>query len=253
MEDKTSQNNSNYADYKSALPGKPSGPESALPGKPSGPESVLPGKPSGPESALSGKPIAPKGWYSRGYLPHIDETGLVQHITFHLADSLPREVVEQMKTKTDALSEKERDVVKRKRIQELLDSGIGSCILERADCARIVEDSLLFGDGVRYQLLAWVVMPNHVHVLIEQNSKWPLGKVVQSWKRHTTREFRKLGLVDTSKPSLWQRDYWDRFIRDEAHFVIAKEYIENNPVKAGLVDVSGDWSWGSARQVQTRG
>ncbi|MEN8178888.1 MAG: hypothetical protein ABFS39_09725 [Pseudomonadota bacterium] len=48
--------------------------------------------------------------------------------------------------------------------------------------AWIVEDSLLFGDGERYRLLAWVVMPNHVHVLIEQFNGWPLGKPVQSWK-----------------------------------------------------------------------
>jgi REP element-mobilizing transposase RayT len=107
-------------------------------------------------------------------------------------------------------------------------------------------------------------MPNHVHVLIEQAAGWPLAKVVQSWKRHTAREINQLGnpgapsctrLLKEEMPSatrrsqnpLWQRDYWDRYIRDERHYAAAKEYIEQNPVKAGLVTVAGEWSWGSAR------
>jgi type I restriction enzyme R subunit/putative DNA methylase len=205
---------------------------------------------------------AARGWYSRGYLPHFDAAGLIQHITFHLADSLPREAIARMQHELESFTERQRAVEQRKRIQELLDSGLGSCILCREDCARIVEDSLLFGDGDRYRLLAWVVMPNHVHVLIQQLPDWPLGKVVQSWKRHTTREIRHLPSPDnlgslgppscTRQPSapVWQRDYWDRFIRDERHFLAAKLYIENNPVAAGLVPKAEAWPWGSARFVE---
>ncbi len=206
-------------------------------------------------------------WYSRGYLPHFDAAGAVQHVTFHLADSLPREAIERMQQELDALPEEQRTVERRMRIQDLLDSGLGSCVLGRAECARVVEDAFVFGDGTRYRLLAWVVMPNHVHVLIEQVAGWSLAKVVQAWKRHTTREIMRLldlgpgapsctRPFKTEKPSatrrsqttpLWQRDYWDRYIRNERHYAAAKEYIEQNPVKAGLVTVAGEWGWGSAR------
>lgn len=203
-----------------------------------------------------------QGWYSRGYLPHFDAAGLVQHITFHLADSLPKEAIERMQTQFDGIPESERASARRKRIEALLDSGFGSCMLREAACAAIVEDSLLFGDGTRYRLLAWAVMPNHVHVLIEQIAGWPLAKVVQSWKRYTSRRIHQLG-YGLGSPSctrqyeknadcksvlpLWQRDYWDRFIRDERHFLTAKRYIEANPVVAGLAISPEQWPWGSAR------
>jgi putative transposase len=222
-------------------------------------------------------------WYSRGYLPHFDAPGLIQHITFHLADSLPADALERMQAESDTLPQSRRLAARRKRIQSLLDSGLGHCVLAEAACADIVQASLPFGDGTRYRLLAWVVMPNHVHVLIEQLTGWPLAKVVQSWKRHTARRIHRLGYglcqaagsglgssIEAgrveSQPgsqgvvrsaeynsaiqryiSLWQRDYWDRFIRSERHFLAAKQYIEENPVAAKLVTASHMWPWGSAR------
>ncbi len=197
-----------------------------------------------------------KGWHSRGYLPHFDKPGLVQNVTFHLADSLPRDVVIRMQRNLDLLPEPGRDAARRQAVQDLLDRGMGACLLRRPDCARIVEDSLRHGDGPRYRLLAWTVMPNHVHVMIEQGPDWPLPKVVQSWKRHTSRQIhRTLGAPSLGAPSctrppqppLWQRDYWDRYIRDRNHYVTAKRYIDMNPVKAGLVERAEAWPWGSAR------
>jgi len=193
-----------------------------------------------------------QGWYSRGYLPHFDAAGLVQHLTFHLADSLPWTAIERMQAQIASLPVEHQSVERRKRIQDLLDSGLGTCILRHDDCARVVEDSLVFGDGTRYRLLCWSIMPNHVHVLIQQMAEWPLAKVVQSWKRHTSRELHRIGgmchLGGLPNP-LWQRDYWDRFIRDERHFNVAKSYVEDNPVKAGLVTAPELWGWGSARFV----
>lgn len=221
-----------------------------------------------PSAARRSQIRRPQGWYSRGYLPHFDAAGTIQHVTFHLADSLPREAIERMQRDLEALPDEQRTVERRMRIQELLDSGLGACVLGHAECARVVEDAFVFGDGTRYRLLAWVVMPNHVHVLVEQVAAWPLAKVVQSWKRHTTREINRLGNLgspslgapsctrpfEEEMPSatrrsqmLWQRDYWDRYIRDERHYAAVKEYIEQNPVKAGLVAVAGEWRWGSAR------
>ena len=202
------------------------------------------------------------GWHSRGYVPHFDGLDMIQHITFHLADSLPQDAIARMQRELEALPEEQRSKEQRQRIQNLLDAGCGSCVLRREDCAGVVQDSLLFGDGARYRLLAWVVMPNHVHVLIQQNG-FPLAKIVQSWKRHTSREIHRLFLgspsctrlvEDSSRvqlgdpreaPGLWQREYWDRYIRDERHFLTTKSYIEQNPVKAGIVNDARDWLWGN--------
>jgi len=87
-------------------------------------------------------------------------------------------------------------------------------------------------------------MPNHVHVLFTILPGVTLGTIVSSWKRFTARQSnRLLGRTGT----FWQDDYWDRFIRNEAHFSAAASYIDNNPVKAGLVDAPPKWTWGSAR------
>ena len=185
-----------------------------------------------------------KYWHNRGYIPHFDAPRLIQHVSFHLADSLPKQKVKQVLTNVEALPLNEQSLAKIQRWQELLDAGHGCCSLRQARCANIVQDCLLFGDDERYRLLAWVVMPNHVHALIEQKEGWPLSKVVQGWKGYSSREIHRLD-AGAMRP-LWQRDYWDRFIRDEGHFRAVKRYIENNPVRAGLVGSAEQWRWSSS-------
>jgi len=115
-------------------------------------------------------------WHRRGYLPHFDAGAVVQSITFRLADSLPRHVHETIVASSRTESET------RARIEALIDHGRGACVLRRTDCAGIVENALKYFDGSRYRLLAWVIMPNHVHVLIEQIEGHRLSDVVHSWK-----------------------------------------------------------------------
>jgi REP element-mobilizing transposase RayT len=182
----------------------------------------------------------PKGWYSRGYLPHLDTPGLVQSITFRLVDSLPNHVIKRILATT-----MNDDLQRRRRIEEYLDSGRGECWLRRPDIAHIVERALLHFDGTRYRLLAWVIMPNHVHVLIETKTDHPLAKTVQSWKTFTARESN---LLLQRSGRFWERDYFDRYMRDEAHLQAVIAYIENNPVRAGLVAKPGEWPFGSARR-----
>ena len=186
-----------------------------------------------------------RGWHSRGYLPHLDVSGLIQHITFHLADSLPASALDRLQSELESMPEAQRTTAHRRRMHELLDAGRGCCVLMTEDCAELVEQSLFHGDGERYRLLCWVVMPNHVHVLVETQAGWPVGKLVQSWKRHTSRHIRTAKSMPA--PALWQRDYWDRFIRNDDHLAITRSYIEQNPVKAGLVSEASRWPWGSAR------
>jgi REP element-mobilizing transposase RayT len=132
----------------------------------------------------------------------------------------------------------------RKRIHEFLDNGYGSCFLRDERLAKTVEDSLVHFDGVRYALHAWCVMPNHVHTLFTPRSGHKMSTFLHSWKSFTARECNKV-LGRTGQ--FWQREPFDRYIRNERHFRNAQTYIEDNPVKAGLCRVPTDWRWSSAR------
>jgi putative transposase len=74
-------------------------------------------------------------------------------------------------------------------------------------------------------------MPNHVHTLFVQNANWSLEKVLRSWKSFTSRKINSLRGRDGS---LWQRDYFDRLVRDENHFANCVRYIRRNPGRARL-------------------
>jgi hypothetical protein len=122
--------------------------------------------------------IGVPGWHSRGYLPHFEIAELIQHVTFHLADSMAKEAVERMDGEIRCLPPEKRDTERRKRIEAWMDAGHGSCILRESAVAGMVQNSLLFFDGQRYRLLAWVVMPNHVHVLFQPVNGWTVAKIV---------------------------------------------------------------------------
>jgi REP element-mobilizing transposase RayT len=149
-----------------------------------------------------------KHWHSRGYLPHVDVPGLIQFITFRLADSLPMKVLAEWKAQESISARKES---LHPKIESYLDLGTGACHMNRPEIAKMVEDALLFHDGQRYRLLEWVIMPNHVHVLIETWRQFPLPDVIHSWKSFTTQACWKvlnsLGLK--SQGAFWQRDYFD--------------------------------------------
>jgi REP element-mobilizing transposase RayT len=187
----------------------------------------------------------PRGWHGRGYLPHFDGgEGHPQAVTFRLADSMPEAVVaawlEELKCRPTA----ERDTELRKRMEVYLDAGHGACHLRNPRIGLLVESAFLFFDGLRYHLHAWVVMPNHVHLLFTPAVGRSLSELVKAWKSFTSKEANR---ILGRGGQFWQADYFDRFIRDEEHFARATEYIENNPVKAGLCARPEDWPWSSAR------
>lgn len=169
-----------------------------------------------------------RGWYSRGYLPHCDVAGLIQHIVFGLADSVPRGV------RSPSVQHSDR----------LLDAGHGACHLRDATCASSVEAALLHSDGERYRLIAWCIMPNHVHAVIEQGQSFPLANIIQSWKSASSHQ---INTYLRREGRLWRREYFDRFMRDDDHLSTTIAYVENNPVQAGFVSIPSDWSFSSAR------
>lgn len=196
---------------------------------------------------LSRRPVYHRGWYSRNYLPHFDEPGYVQSITFRLADAVPAEIVAAWKAALNLRGtvpvNDPRSIELHRRLEKYEDAGHGACWLRDERIAAIVESALLHFDGERYRLLAWCVMPNHVHVLIEVKSGFLLADIVHSWKSFTANESNR---ILGRKGTFWQREYFDRFIRDEKHLQASIEYIEQNPVKAGLVRSPEQWRFSSA-------
>ena len=162
----------------------------------------------------------------------------MQTITFRLADSLPRDAYESLLSSSDTNDELY------KRLERLIDRGRGTCILSDPQIAEIVTEALCHFDGERYRLLAWVIMPNHVHVMVEQIEGFSLRRVMHSWKSFTAKEINK---VRNSTGTVWAPDYYDRFVRNADHYENAISYIEWNPVKAALVGRPEEWTHSSAR------
>jgi putative transposase len=182
------------------------------------------------------KRTAPKGWHSRGYLPHFDSPEIIQHIVFRAADSLSAATIA-------ARAEDSR--LRFRHLDDALDLGHGAGLLRRAEVASIVETAMLHFDGERYRLIAWNVMPNHVHALVAQTEGFPLAGIIHSWKSFTAHEINK---TCARNGQFWAADCFDRFIRDEAHFHQAIEYVGQNAVKAGLAAKPEDWRFSSARR-----
>lgn len=180
-----------------------------------------------------------RGWHERGYLPHRDEPGLTQFVTFHLADSFP----ESLRSEWEHLAKIEDDRERRKELEAYLDRGRGECHLREPQVAGLVEDNFRNFSGRSYELRAWVLMPNHVHVLFKVGTV-SMAEIVGSWKKHTGRlANRVLG----RRGAFWAEDYFDTYMRDINHERKAIRYIENNPTKAKLVLDPKGWPWSSAR------
>ena len=190
------------------------------------------------------KELRAAGWHSRGYLPHFDGIEIPQFITFHLADSMPRKVILRWQNELKLVQGEQQKLLLIRRVEKYLDLEYGQAFLKDTRVATMVQNSLLKFDGLRYRLFAWVVMPNHVHYLMTRFEEYELKELIHSHKSYMAHEANKI-LQRSGK--FWIDDYFDRRIRNEKHFYKTIEYIENNPVKAGLCENPTDWPFSSAR------
>ena len=178
------------------------------------------------------------------HLPHWQQPGATYYVTFRLADSLPRSVVETWrKERAEWLhthpypwsEEQEAEYYRRfhQRFEEQLDAGLGSCVLAQSAVAEIVENALRHFDGERYSLGSFVIMPNHVHLLVQLEGEHELAGVLHSWKSFTASAINKL--LGRAGP-LWQGESFDHIVRHERSLWRVGEYIERNPERAGVGD-----------------
>jgi carbamoyl-phosphate synthase large subunit len=182
------------------------------------------------------------------YLPHWTQENATYSVTFRLADSVPKHVIEawreereQFDRQVEAGSLSPRQELEWKKLHSekvdaFLDTSHGSCLLREPGAAELVSTALKHFDGERYHLHAWCIMPNHVHVVVCPLEGHELSKILHSWKSFTA---HKLG-----KGEVWQSEYYDHLIRNGDEYERAVRYVENNPAQAKLVD----WPWSSQSQ-----
>jgi putative transposase len=180
-------------------------------------------------------PNLTQGIHQRGYLPHLKAEGGIYAVTFRLNDSLPAGILEQMAD----LAANEKNAT----LEAQLNAGHGECLLARAQIAEMLKQVLLAKHSQDYYLHAWVIMPNHVHLLVEPLNSCVLSDILQAIKSISARQANQLLARDGA---FWQRDSYDHLVRDEDDFNHALEYIEQNPVKANLVKQSCEYALGSA-------
>ena len=191
------------------------------------------------------------------HLPHQVPEGFPIFLTWNLKGALPAEVIERLRQERERLEresprEGETTVDRRLRHDKIL-FGMSDRYLDLADkgplhlkdpaIAKLVEDAILFGVPGRYDLFAWCVMANHVHVFLEP--RWELKKVTQGLKGYTAHEIN--ALQGARGRVFWQDESYDHWARDEAEILRIIAYIENNPVAAGLCARPEDWPYSSAR------
>jgi REP element-mobilizing transposase RayT len=198
------------------------------------------------------------GIHSRGYLPHVKREGKSYFVTFRLADSLPTEVLlgfereraEKIRhsNDNDGLAFHEADRERQRQIERYLDRGHGACYLRQPQIAKVVVDALRYFEGKQYILDEWVVMPNHVHLVIWPMPNQILSAILQGRKRQSARDANKL--LGRTGQAFWQPESYDHWIRDPEEKARIRKYIRQNPVKAGLCTRVEDWSWSSCSTTE---
>jgi putative transposase len=220
----------------------------------------------------------PKTNYRR-HLPHYQPSEAMYHVVFRLAGSLPVAAIESLRLEREqaerAIEKAKSDDEKKRlmqeyrwsyfeRFDELLDgNSAGPHWLREPTVASIVKEALHYRDGKEYDLLAYCIMPNHVHIVCsivgrsgtpstEQlnraegrndiptyNAK-PMFRILQSLKRHTA---RKSNAILKRSGAFWQDESYDHVIRDDNELERTISYVLNNPVKARLVQSWEQWPW----------
>ncbi|MCC6487556.1 MAG: transposase [Candidatus Hydrogenedentes bacterium] len=184
------------------------------------------------------------------YLPHWTKGASIYSVAFRLCDSLPITVVESWVAERDNIIKTAKQLNRpvspeeHKRLQYLfsekvdkyMDAGRGACWMRQDKIAAIVAGALKHFDGQRYHLLAWCVMPNHVHAVVQPLPGHELPAILHSWKSFTANQANK-ALQRTG--TFWQPEYYDHLIRDEQDLAHSIQYVLDNPLLAGLTH----WKW----------
>ena len=184
-------------------------------------------------------------------LPHWQQEGRTYFVTFRLADSLPQQKLQQWEAEREVwlrqhphphTDEQQRGFHERfsDRVQQWLDAGYGECWLRRPDVSAVVEEALKHLAGERYELGAYVIMPNHVHVLVTPLGDHALSDTLHSWKSYTA---NRINSILGRSGAVWQQEYFDHIVRNELSLEQFAAYIRQNPAQAGVH--TGEFRYGT--------
>ena len=180
-------------------------------------------------------------------LAHWELAASIYHIVFRLADSVPSEQLQRWQEarrryaeivarENRVLTESERreyGSLYAESVEKYLAAGHGRCILRIPAVAEVVRRTLLHDHGVRYDLHAWTIMPNHVHVVVGTRDGTSIKKVVEQWK-HVSGHAITGQVEGHIHPPIWMRDNYSHIIRTADEYVNQVRYVWRNPEAAGL-------------------
>lgn len=203
--------------------------------------------------------LSPELIYRRN-LPHIQPPGATFFITFRLAGSIPAHVLaalheeaERIQAELERMADSpeyaERLYLEQRRFfgkwDAALDAGAGPDWLRNPQVAEVVVGSMRYFDGQRYDLLAYCVMSNHVHIVFTpllktETDYYPLARIMHSIKGYSAGEANQI-LGRTG--AFWQHESYDHYVRSAVELERIVAYVIHNPVKAGLISDWRAWPW----------
>jgi putative transposase len=216
----------------------------------------------------------PEGTLRRRLLPHWDVEGKPFFVTACLDGSIPASGLRAIRNYRDQLASRlcpagaDRHEWQQRNnkllfalVDGLLDHQSPVQHLAEPSLAKLVESGMLHFAGERYGIIAWCVMPSHYHWLFQPILSWT-NEVLSSGKSNARLQKSPREMIQQNLQSwtarvcnkalgrsgqFWQHETWDHWVRDEDELVRIVRYIENNPVKAGLVQSPSAWGWSSSR------
>jgi len=198
------------------------------------------------------------GFHFRGVLPHLKKEGGTYFVVFRQAGTLPKEVLIHFKEERAAIL-RHAMAAKRpltwheqqelfhwysERVDKYLDAGHGVCYLRDPALADVVAGTIRFFDRQRYELRAWVVMPNHVHIVVWPMPDFSLSDILHSWKSFSSHQINKR--LPKKVVPFWQSESYEHLIRDDEDLHRCCLYTLLNPVNASLCAHPEQWKWSSA-------
>jgi REP element-mobilizing transposase RayT len=197
----------------------------------------------------------------RRRLPHIQPEGATFFATSRLAGSLPVEVIERLRQEKVSIDNELKRITDRNERERkayfgsqrlfnkwddaLEASNTGTNFLSDLRIANLVSESIQYRNGKVYDLIAFCIMPNHIHLVFtplkeDLEKYYALSKIMHSLKRYTAQE---ANLILGRSGAFWQHESYDHIIRDETELERIIKYVLYNPVKAGLVNDPQNWKW----------
>ena len=177
------------------------------------------------------------------HLPHWHQGEKIVFVTFRLNDSIPAKRLLALEEYRQLWMGQNRPPYSREKEIEYrrlfyapkeiwLDEGLGSCVLKDPVIADLVQNELLKNNGVTYQLIAYVIMPNHVHALLITSEKTSASSICGYWKGASSLNInRHLG----RRGQLWQHETWDTILRSDRHLDHVRRYIYQNHQHGGIL------------------